>query len=285
MTPARPAAQTLHGLAYAHTSSRQTLDLHLPVTDGRGPVPLVVLLHPGGFQFGDSRMEQPIAQALVAHGFAAASVNYRLSGQDRYPAGACDVKAAVRWLRAHSDEYGWDGDAIAAWGRSAGGWMALMLGVTGDQDTRYDDPSLGHADQSARVQAVVAWYPLTDFGALDEHAAALPPGLPAPMVHGEADSLVSLWLGEAVRHSPLTPSTNLASYLPGATDLPVFHLVHGDADTIVAPGQSRAFADAVEAVGGSVSLTIFPGAGHADPALDRAQRNPSVAFLCRALRR
>lgn len=283
MSPSRPASQILHDVAYAQVSPRQTLDLHLPATDGAFPVPLVVLLHPGGFQFGTSRMERPIAQALVAQGFAAASVNYRLSAEARYPAGARDVKAAVRWLRAHSDEYGWDEEAIAAWGRSAGGWMALMLGVTGDQDTRYDDPSLGHADRSARVQAVVAWYPLTDFGALDEHAAALPPGLPVPMVHGEADSFVSLWLGEAVHDSPLTPSTNLASYLPGATDLPAFHLVHGEVDTIVAPGQSRAFADAVEAVGGSVSLTIFPGAEHADPRLDRAQRRPSIDFLRRTL--
>ena len=220
---------------------------------------------------------------MVAEGFAAASVNYRLSGEARYPAGACDVKAAVRWLRAHSDDYGWDSRAIAAWGRSAGGWMAIMLGVTGEQATLFDNPALGHADESAQVQAVIAWYPLTDFGALDEHAAELPPGLPAPMVHGEAGSLVSLWLGEAVDDSPLTPSTKLASYLPDATDLPAFHLVHGDADTIVPAGQSRAFADAVEAVGGAVSLTLFPGAEHADPRLDRAQRRPSIEFVRRAL--
>ena len=145
------------------------------------------------------------------------------------------------------------------------------------------DPGLGHPDQSAAVQAVVAWYPLTDFGALDEHAAELPPGLPAPMVHGPGDSFISQWLGEPVDDSPFTASTNLASYLPEARDLPPFHLVHGDADTIVPPGQSRAFADAVQAVGGAVSLTLFPGAEHADPRLDRAQRRPSIEFIRRTL--
>lgn len=283
MSATHQPARTLTGVAYATDSPRQTLDLYLPATDGEHTPPLVVLLHPGGFRIGSSAWEAPIARALVAQGFAAASVNYRLSGEARYPAAARDVKAAVRWLRAHSERYGWDGRAMGAWGRSAGGWLALMLAVTADQQTLFDDPAAGHAQVSAAVQAVVAWYPITDIGALDRHAAALAPGPGEVTVHAVADSDVSRWLGESVGSSPLTPSTALTSYLPGATELPALHLVHGTADLDVAPDQSREFAEAVHAVGGTVTLVEFPGAGHATPELDRAQLRPSVDFLRRAL--
>ena len=110
---------------------------------------MVLLIHGGAFAGGDASMEAGYAQTLASQGIAAASVNYRLSGEAPYPAGAQDVKAAVRWLRANAAQYGLDPNNIGAWGQSAGGWMANMLGATGDQQTIFDDPALGNADQSS----------------------------------------------------------------------------------------------------------------------------------------
>lgn len=157
MGVARDAIETQTGVAYASTSPSQTLDLYLPASDGSTAAPVVVLIHGGAFAMGDSGMEAGLAQTLVQQGFAVAAVNYRLSGEALYPAGAQDVKAAVRWLRANATQYGLDADKFAAWGQSAGGWMATMLGVTGDQATIFDDDSLGNPDQSDAVQAVVSW--------------------------------------------------------------------------------------------------------------------------------
>ena len=228
---------------------------------------------------GDSGMEAGLAQTLVQQGFAVAALNYRLSGEALYPAGAQDVKAAVRWLRANAAQYGLDPDKFAAWGQSAGGWMANMLGVTGDQATIFDDDSLGNPDQSDAVQAVVSWYGPVDFATMDQQAADVTACAGQSQVHGTADSPESQWLGEAVDSSDQTASTDLTSYLPTASAVPAFSLAHGDADCNVPAGQSQQLKDALDAAGATSTLTILPGAGHADPAFDQTQTEPTIAFL------
>ncbi|HEX6888460.1 MAG TPA: alpha/beta hydrolase [Candidatus Nanopelagicales bacterium] len=275
---ARDAVATETGVAYASTSPVQTLDLYLPASDGT-PAPVVVLIHGGAFAMGDSGMEAQLAQTLVQQGFAVAAVNYRLSGEALYPAGAQDVKAAVRWLRANAAQYGLDPDRFAAWGQSAGGWMATMLGVTGDQATIFDDDSLGNAEQSDAVQAVVSWFGPVDFATMDEQAAAVTACGGQSQVHGTADSPESQWLGEAVDSSDQTASTDLTSYLGSQTTVPAFFLAHGDADCNVPAGQSQQLKDALDAADATSTLTILPGAGHADPAFDQTQTEPTIAFL------
>jgi acetyl esterase/lipase len=279
---ARDAVDTKTGVAYATTSPSQTLDLYLPASDGSTAVPVVVLIHGGAFAMGDSGMEAGLAQTLVQQGFAVAALNYRLSGEALYPAGAQDVKAAVRWLRANAAQYGLDPDKFAAWGQSAGGWMATMLGVTGDQATIFDDDSLGNPDQSDAVQAVVSWYGPVDFATMDEQAADVTACAGQSQVHGTADSPESQWLGEAVDSSDQTASTDLTSYLPTASAVPAFSLAHGDADCNVPAGQSQQLKDALDEAGATSTLTILPGAGHADPAFDQTQTEPTIAFLQQA---
>jgi acetyl esterase/lipase len=276
---AREAVATEAGVAYASDSPTQTLDLYLPASDGSSAAPVVVLIHGGAFKMGDSGMEAQLARTLVDQGFAVAAVNYRLSGEALYPAGAQDVKAAVRWLRANATEYGLDSTRFAAWGQSAGGWMATMLGVTGDQDTIFDDDSLGNAEQSDAVQAVVSWYGPVDFATMDEQAADVTACAGQAEVHGTADSPESQWLGEAVDGSEQTASTDLTSYLASASTIPAFALAHGDADCNVPAGQSEQLEAALHAAGAPVTLTILPGARHADPAFDQTQTEPTIAFL------
>ena len=280
---ARAAAQTTRSVAYATASPSETLDLYLPASDGSRAVPVVVLIHGGAFQSGDASMEATLAQALVEQGFAVAAVDYRLSGEAPYPAGAQDVKAAVRWLRANAATYGLDAARFAAFGQSAGGWMANMLGATGDQATLFDDPALGHADQSAAVQAVVSWYGPSDFATMDEQAKAVTACGAASQVHGVASSPESLWLGEAVATSSKTASTDIASYLATATSIPPWYLAHGDADCNVPGGQSLELDQALAAAGVQATYVVLPGARHADPAFDRTQTQPTIEFLKTAL--
>lgn len=280
---ARTAVESTSGVAYATTSAAQTLDLSLPVSDGSSAVPVVVLIHGGAFMMGDSGMEAGLAQTLVAQGFAVAALNYRLSGEAAYPAGAQDVKAAVRWLRANAATYGLDPTKFAALGQSAGGWMANMLGVTGDQKTIFDDDTLGNADQSSAVQAVVSWYGPTDFATMDEQATLVTACGSRSQVHSTAGSPESAWLGEAVSTSPDTASTNLSSYLAAATTLPAWYLAHGDADCNVPGGQSQQLKDALDKVGAMSTLVILPGAGHGDPVFDSTQTEPTIAFLNKTL--
>jgi acetyl esterase/lipase len=224
-------------------------------------------------------MEVEYAQELLDEGFAVAAVNYRLSAEALYPAGAQDVKAAVRHLRANADEYNINPDMVAAWGQSAGGYLASMLGATGDQETLFDDPALGNAEQSSAVQAVVSWFGPSDFTTMDEQAADVTACTGNSQAHGSGDSPESAWLGEAVNTSDMAASTDLTSYVATAGSLPAWYLAHGDADCNVPSGQSAELKSALNAAGATSVLVELEGAGHNDPAFDATQLTPTVNFL------
>jgi acetyl esterase/lipase len=274
---ARSSAETKTGVAYATKSAKQTLDLYLPASDGSKAVPVVVLIHGGAFKAGSSAMEAAHGRALAAKGIAAVAVNYRLSGEALFPAGAQDVKAAVRWVRANAATYGVDPTRVGAWGASAGGWMANMLGATGDQATVFDDASLGNADQSTAVQAVVSWFGPTNFASMD--AQATETKCAKPDVHGTADSPESLWLGEAVATSTKVQLTNLPGYVASAKVLPPWFLAHGDSDCQVTPGQSMELKAALEKRGAAPVFTIVAGAAHGGAVFEQTQLTPTVDFL------
>lgn len=113
---------TQKDLAYASGSSAQKLDLYIP-TNGSGPFPVVIMVHGGGFMFGDKADGAGLTgvDQLLAAGYAVASINYRLSGEAQYPAQIFDAKAAVRFLRANAGKYNLNPDKFGAWGASAGG--------------------------------------------------------------------------------------------------------------------------------------------------------------------
>ncbi len=111
----------------SHPHPCQHLDLYLPPQEGL--LPLILWVHGGAFCAG-SKDEFVPAEYLVA-GYALAALNYRLSQHALWPAQIIDCKSAVRWLRAHAGQYGLDPQRFAAWGASAGGHLAAMLGVTG----------------------------------------------------------------------------------------------------------------------------------------------------------
>jgi acetyl esterase/lipase len=281
-------AETLRDVRYAELSGAETLDLFLPRRSGQ-VVPLVVFVHGGAFSGGDKgeiRDVPGLLEQLQAEGYAVASVNYRLSGEAPFPAAVQDVKAAVRWLRARAAGYGIDPDRVAIWGTSAGGYLASMVGVSGDQFSGLDDPRLGTVGVSSRVQAVVSWYGPSDFTAMDRQAGQVTACAGRAQVHDEAGSPESTWLGSAVQTSALARPANPMAWLASAPagSLPPFRFVHGGADCSVPSGQSTEFAAALTAAGVPASATIVDGAGHADDFLHRQQVRPTLDFVAASLR-
>ena len=251
----------IHDLAYANKSPSEKLDLYLP-TNITKPAPLVVWIHGGGFKVGDKsampredsgppafaswlglyQIQVPNVAALVDKGYAVASLNYRLGSsfvEDALP-GVQDGKAAVRFLRANASKYKLDPNRFAVWGNSSGGYMAAILGVTGDQRTIFDDPRLGDTSFSSAVQACVVW-----FGAEDR----------------------------------LPPELKIATYLSTAKKLPAFRIVNGDADRTISVIQAQRLQTALQQAGATSTLTILPGAGHEDPAYMDTQMTPTFSFL------
>jgi acetyl esterase/lipase len=152
-------------LAYVtHGGPSQTLDLDTPQKAKQ--VPLIVWIHGGAFLFGSKEgfPVEPVPLHFLLEGYAVASINYRLSLEAVFPAQLEDCKAAIRWLRAHADEFGVDPNRIGVWGASAGGNLAALLGTTGE----VRDFEVGeNLDYSSRVQAVCDFYGPTDFLQMD----------------------------------------------------------------------------------------------------------------------
>ncbi len=251
---------TYADVVYASTSSAQTLDLYLP--SGSGPFPVIINIHGGGFKLGDKSMvDKSLGQALLDDGYAIASIDYRLSGEAPFPAAVLDAKAAVRFLRANAATYHLDPDRIAAFGQSAGGNLASMLGTTGDV-AEFDDPALGNPEVSSRVQAVVNWFGPNDFGQMDAQAKAQ--GCSASdQTHNNSDSFESLYLGAAVPDVPeLVRQANPMTYI--SPDDPPFIIQKGDQDCTVPIENTKMLADALTAGGLDVQYDTLTGVGHGD---------------------
>jgi acetyl esterase/lipase len=130
-------------------------------SQGGKPRPGIVVIHGGGWIEGDKSSfstDNGDVPGNIQHfaklGFVAVTVNYRLSGEAPFPAALEDCKTAVRWLRAHAKEYNLDRDSIGAWGNSAGGHLALLLGMAGKGAGLEGDGPF--QDQSSSVQAVAS---------------------------------------------------------------------------------------------------------------------------------
>jgi len=269
-------------LPYASFSPAQNLDVYLP-DSGNGPFPIILHIHGGGFAIGDKRDIHVLAFLRgLERGYAVVSVNYRLSGEAVFPAGLQDIKAAIRWLRANSEQYHLDGNRIAACGGSSGGNYAAMVCLTGHV-TEFDDISLGNSEYPSNVQAAVDWFGPTDFLKMDEQLNESGFG---PSDHGDADSPESRYLGAKLSDVPLKVElANPMTYIHER--IPPILIQHGSLDTMVPVQQSIMFA---EKLGKYVSsdrfeFDILEGAGHGDPLFETDENMARVfSFLDRHLK-
>jgi acetyl esterase/lipase len=278
-------------LAYGTDSPNQVLDLYAPA--GSGPWPLVVAIHGGAFMHGDRRRELGHLPALRDAGYAVASVEYRFSGEALFPAAVLDVKQATAYLRAHAAELNLDPSFFAAWGRSAGGHLSAMLGVTSGRATEFDGtglagpglagPGLAGPGGDSSVQAVVDWYGPSDFLVMDAQFTAGPPDgdTPPPQNHDDPLSPESRWVGGPIQELPeVSARANPITYITGAGNpLPPFFLAAGTSDHLVPHQQTLILADALRAHGTPVELHILPGARHADPRFESELTGPAVDWL------
>lgn len=241
-------------------SAAQKLDLYIP-NNQTGTTPLIVWIHGGGWQNGDKALapnSHPLRYAR--NGYAVASLNYRLIGEAIFPAQINDVKAAVRWLRAHAAEYNIDPSRIGAWGSSAGGHLAALAGASNDV-VDLEGTVGGNADRSSRVQAVVDWYGPTNFLLMDTQGQAQGCGGGG---HNSATSPESLLVGCQIQTCPeAVQRANPMTYV--TADDPPFFIQHGTVDCAVPTGQSQIFQELLRNGGHDSSLTLLPGAAHGGP--------------------
>jgi acetyl esterase/lipase len=263
---------TYEDVAYANVSETHKLDIYVP--SGPGPHPTVIYFHPGAFMFGDKTdIPDSTGKALLKDGYALVGVNYRLSGEAKFPAAVQDAKASARFLRANAAEYDLDPDNFVAWGASAGGNLAALVGVS-DGAAYFDDPSLGNPGVSGGVEAVIDWFGPTNFGLLDEQAKAQ--GSPASdQTHNDANSPESLYLGAALPTVPdLVEKSNPITYV-GEGD-PPFLVQKGSKDCTVAIENTKMMANALRDAGVRAEYDLLEGAGHGGQQFETDANNQRV---------
>jgi len=249
----------LRDLAYVPDGhERQKLDLYLPKQkEGDAPPPIIVWVH-GGAWLAGSKENCPSVRFL-RQGYAAASINYRLSQHAIFPAQIEDCKAAIRFLRANADKYNIDPNRIGVWGASAGGHLVALLGTAGDVKEFDKGPNL-HV--SSRVQAVCDFFGPTDLTKMSAFASS--------MDHDAPDSPESLLVGGPVQENKeACKRANPITYV--SKDDPPFLICHGDKDPLVPHNQSVLLDAALKKVSVSVKFHTVKGGGHGfrDPEVDR----------------
>lgn len=135
------------------------LDLYKPKEHDQ-LLPAVIFIHGGAWKGGHRQTYHYYCTKFAEHGYIAATISYRLTGDAPFPAAVEDAKCAVRWLRANAMKLGIDPNRIAVAGGSAGGHLSMMVGYS--PDVRELEGTGGHGDVSSAVQAVVDLYGPTD---------------------------------------------------------------------------------------------------------------------------
>jgi acetyl esterase/lipase len=256
-TPAR-TVRTLNDVSFLAADRKEKLDLYLPAPPAPGQrFPAVVWIHGGGWAGGtkNEARAKNICGILADAGYVAVSIDYRL-GDGSWPTNLYDCKNAVRFLRAHAGQYHVDPERIAVAGGSAGGHLALMVGLTADQPgfepTGAATPYRG---VSSQVDCIIDMYGITNLMTRQQTDAKGRPTATRRLMGNSlkyfgADSDTAGVLRDA---SPVTHVDR---------NSPPILILHGRADTTVDFGQAQELASVLEAKGVEHELVLLDGVGH-----------------------
>jgi acetyl esterase/lipase len=220
---------------YAET----VLDILQPSAPALGNRPGIIVIHGGGWIQGNKEsMLDRYCLPFIRHGFVVANVEYRLARSAPAPAAVSDVLQAAQWFHDHAAQYKVDPSRILVTGESAGGHLALMVGMT---------PASANLGPTVKIAGVIDFFGIADVAdqltgpnARDYAAQWIPERQPDRM--------------ELARR--MSPATYVRKELP-----PILAL-HGDADQLVPYQQSVNLIKAIKGAGGDAELITVPGGKH-----------------------
>ena len=239
-----PRTPTEDGLVYGEAEGETlTMDYYAP--KGPGVHPVVILIHGGGYQRGNSKSgsEAYCADFLAPAGYAVFSINYRLAPKYPYPKMVSDVERSVRYIRYSAKRWNVDPNEIVLVGGSAGGFLSNMVGLLGAPgDPTAKDPV---DRESAKVQAVVTLFAQSSFATVPLNKD----------VHALLDPLIQQ-KGEKAALKEASPITYVSK------DAPPFLLIQGDKDEYIPFSEDTNLQTALHAVGVRCDIVRIPGGTH-----------------------
>jgi acetyl esterase/lipase len=247
-----PDVDVVRDVVYKHVNGHDLrLDIYSPKSITH---PLPVLLWIFGNRWSRGSKEHPPPLDLMSRGYIIVSVEYRLSGEAPFPAAIEDCKAAVRWIRANAATYHFDPDHLGAWGHSAGGHLAALLGTSGgvaELEGTGDNSTF-----SSRVQAVCDMAGPSDIVQFYEAVSNSNDDMARI-----AKSSIEQFLGGSVEQNmakaiAASPTTYVSK------DDPPFLIIHGENDMSIPVSQSKVLASKLKAAGVHVTLIVDENRGH-----------------------
>lgn len=245
-------------IVYSKVGDRELLlDAFVPKEDGEYPAVLVV--HGGAWRMGNRFQLRGYADALTKKGFVCFAIDYRLAPKHKFPAQIQDCRAALKWIRAHSEEYKVDPDKIGAIGYSAGGHLVSLLGTTGEP------PNEKNGNVDTRIQAVAAGGAPTDFRSFPDNG-----------------KWAEYWMGGDLKTVPDRFRNASSAAFVDKNDAPTFFF-NGTKDELVPLTWTRSCFEALKKAGVKTEMHTIEGAGHMRAAADKVALEKAYQFLSREL--
>ena len=224
-----------------------TGDVFTPKKIPRKPRPAIVFLHGGSWMFGSPSQFHHHADYLARkYGFFALSVDYRLSGEAKFPAALQDAKCAIRWIRSHAKKLNIDPERIAICGGSAGAHLASMVATTAD--VKGYEGNGGHQEFLSHVNAVILFNGEFDMWDLVKNKSLIEAMI--QFIGGSSEEMPE-------KYDELSSVKRIHSKVPATLFL------HGTLDKCVSHEQSVAFFNRLQEVGVHAELELYEDKPHA----------------------
>ena len=261
------------------------MDIYLPKIEQPSYKVVVIIYGSAWFSNNAKQMAyMSIGKPLTDAGFAVVSINHRSSSDAKFPAQIHDVKAALRFIRAHAAEYKLDTSFIGITGFSSGGHLSSFAGVTngikkytvGNTTVDLEGTVGGNLDYSSSVDAVVDWFGPVDMAHMENCETVKDEKSPEAALIGGAPAknpeLVALI-------SPITYVSPLPAQALTTKAYPRFLVIHGDADNVVPNCQSVRFAEALKKAGRLDNFITVPGGQHGPVTFNEKTFKSMVSFF------
>ena len=212
------------------------LDILQPSAPALASRPGMIIIHGGGWIEGDKENTvDRICLPFIRHGFVVANVEYRLAKAAPAPAAVSDVLRAAQWFHDHAAKYNVDPNRILVAGDSAGGHLALMVGMT---------PAAANLGPSVKIAGVIDFFGIADVA--DQLAGP------------NARKYAAQWIPEQPNRLELARQMSPMTY--ARKGLPPILALHGDADPLVPYQQTVNLIRAIKSAGGDAELITVAGA-------------------------
>jgi len=241
------------------------LDILSPTPNQNDKIPAVIYIHGGGWSSGTYKMfwdtaditnpnayRMSLNYKLVINNFVAVSIEYRFSDKAIFPAQIEDCKAAIKWLKAHADDYNIDTNHIGVWGHSAGAHLAALLGTAvGVKELECESNSNKNISE---VQATVDLCAPTDCSRINRW-------------FDDENSPAALLIGGKINDNlDKVQSANPISYVNSKST--PFMIIHGEKDDIIPIEQSEILYDSLKANDVEVEFIRVKNANHSFDGVD-----------------